>query len=369
MKVQKYSQANDLSVDEITQILIASGSLWREGNYELSDGEVIVLDTHKAVQDDATEESEAELSDATEVSDEDEVEETDDVENSAAADADEEAPKVTSDATKTVQPRSRITSKKTKSGRSSKAPLTPTELADLDVARRIRDLQKTVRRIDGQDYELKVVIPGEPPVKFYRPTYHPEKIDGEWYQVYDSLVPGEAKFKLTEEDIESYDKGKKKFMHMDFVQHESMQLLYRLFQSYSFFNNECSRPECKEIRLKPFNPGLKKKAELIIRKYYLPPEYPVSPGSKTQVMKLKGQCYVHWLLEESRDIIIPKWFEVTAATQKSPADQRSAARVGMFVDLIDEIMTAVSEKAKRGGERAATEDEIGDMLIAFAEER
>lgn len=360
MKAIKYAEKYDLSIDDISRVLTDHGFSPKSENHKLTDEEVQVLDAYLVARgttsDAAVDETDDVMPGATTVPDDD---------DEVLPDSDDDSADVEEAPTKVFI----VGRRGTRSNRPTTKPLTRQEVADRDVAYNLRVIQKSARNIPAAHYTTVKFENSRRPVALYRPTFTTIEHGGQFFYAYDSLIPSDGQIWLTPELFERYAPGGSKAkQHMPFVSDDVMNEMFELFRSYSFFNNECSQPECKEIRREKFSPGLEKKAQLILRKHFLPPAFAARTDRSDRVMELKGTCYVHWLLDQTKDILIPQWMAVTAETQNLPLAERFEARISRFMDVIEEIQQAVSDKAKKGGEHPADTEEIGKMLIAFADE-
>lgn len=238
------------------------------------------------------------------------------------------------------------------------------------VTGQIRTIQRNCRRIKPEEL-TPVDFPDGRKTSLYRPKVEYTTHEGKLIYVYPSLHSEDGMIGLTHEEYEAFQPGgRSSKRHMLFVSPDMLQQVIDLFKQYSFYTDRCSYPDCaynaKEGEA-GFQAGLERKAQLIVRNLMVPPGTKVQRGG-VQVLELKRQCYVHWLLGESRDFIQQRWMQITADLQGLPPAEFRQVRVQRFVDLINEVFDAVQAKAKDGGERPASKEEIGEMLIAFATE-
>lgn len=257
-------------------------------------------------------------------------------------------------------------------GRKTTAPKRETTLNAKDkwVRSQIRTIQRRCNRVPT-DNLVQTEMPDGKTVPLYRPSVQVRELNGETVYAYTSLDPEEGLLALTLVDYETYRKGgSNQYRHMPFVSQDHFRDGIELLKQYSFFSDKCSHPSCtyntREGR-NGFAAGLRRKWELLVRNLMLAPGTDAGKTSK-KVMELKTMCYVHWLLGESRDFIKPLWAQITVELQDLPAEEFRSARIARFVDLINEIDALVQQKVKAGGERPATKEEIGEMLISFATE-
>lgn len=257
-------------------------------------------------------------------------------------------------------------------GRKTPTPKRETTLNAKDkwVRGQIRTIQRRCNRVPAENL-VSTEMPDGKTVPLYRPSVQVRELDGETVYVYASLDPEDGLLALTLVDYETYRKGgNNQFRHMPFASQDHFKKGIELLKEYSFFSDKCSYPNCsyntREGR-NGFAAGLRRKWELLVRNLMLAPGTDAGTTSK-KVLELKTMCYVHWLLGESRDFIRPLWAQITVELQDLPSEEFRAARIARFVDLINEIDALVQQKVKAGGERPATKEEIGEMLISFATE-
>jgi hypothetical protein len=241
---------------------------------------------------------------------------------------------------------------------------------DREVAMQLLEIQQKCRKIDDSEL-VETAFPAGGSAKLYRPKVEITTHQGQQIYAYPSLLEGDGHIGLRVADYDAYlPGGGRALQHMDFVSQSAFDRVVNLLRQYTFYSDKCSYPDCvyNVKGRSEFTDGIRRKANMIIRNMMLPPAAPTPRGSTAPVMELKRMCYVHWLLSESRDIIQEKWMQITVDLQGLPAAEFRPARVERFVGLINEIHDAVQQKAKDGGERAASKEEIGEMLVSFATE-
>jgi hypothetical protein len=235
---------------------------------------------------------------------------------------------------------------------------------DRDIAKELHALQAGCRKIPSTDYQIVKMRDGKQ-VSLYRPVLEIVRLNNISYYGYSSIAEGDGQILL---DAVTYAKYENEWVrrHMPFVSDTEKAKYITLLEEYSFFSGKCAYPSCVENMKGEFNPGLPKKAELLMRKAYFPPAY--AAGGSFKVMNLKSMCYLHWLLEEMRPQITEHWMLLTVQVQGMPPEDRHTKRIAEFTSLIGSIRILVEDKTRANGERKASFDEIAEMLMAFIKE-